>query len=130
MTTTAAAPSLVCDELPAVTEPLAWNAGFSFASASSDVSRRGPSSTARTGSDPEPPAIGPGWGLTPDLPSSTEDDRKMSGWLVPADRPAGMAETALSRDVRALPKRPASIAATARWWLRSAKASCSSREIP
>ena len=34
MTTTAAAPSLICDELPAVTVPLTWNAGFSLASAS------------------------------------------------------------------------------------------------
>ena len=31
VTTTAAAPSLVCDELPAVTVPVAWNAGRSFA---------------------------------------------------------------------------------------------------
>jgi hypothetical protein len=47
VTTTAAAPSLVCDELPAVTVPRTWNAGFSFASASSDVSRRGPSSVSK-----------------------------------------------------------------------------------
>src|SRR6476659_82305 len=44
VTITADAPSLVCDELPAVTEPLGWNAGRSLASASADVSRRGPSS--------------------------------------------------------------------------------------
>src|SRR6185437_16404012 len=42
--TVAAAPSEVWDALPAVTMPFAWNAGFSFASASSDVSARGPSS--------------------------------------------------------------------------------------
>src|SRR5262249_3132829 len=41
---TAAAPSLVCDELPAVTVPCVWNAGRSPESAVSDVSRRGPSS--------------------------------------------------------------------------------------
>ena len=46
ITTTADAPSLVCDELPAVTVPFTWNAGLSFASASSDVSRRGPSSAS------------------------------------------------------------------------------------
>ena len=46
VTITAAAPSLVCDELPAVTVPLTWNAGRSLASASSDVSRRGPSSVS------------------------------------------------------------------------------------
>ena len=44
ITTAAAAPSDVCDELPAVTVPLAWKAGFNFASASIDVSARGPSS--------------------------------------------------------------------------------------
>ena len=48
ITTTAAAPSLICDELPAVTVPLTWNAGRSFASASTDVSRRGPSSAEIT----------------------------------------------------------------------------------
>jgi hypothetical protein len=44
---TAAAPSLVCDELPAVTVPCAWNAGFSDASAVNEVSRRGPSSVSK-----------------------------------------------------------------------------------
>jgi hypothetical protein len=34
MTMAAAAPSLVCEELPAVTVPLAWKTGFSLASAS------------------------------------------------------------------------------------------------
>ena len=48
MTSAAAAPSLVCDELPAVTVPCAWNTGFSLASASSDVSARGPSSRSNT----------------------------------------------------------------------------------
>ncbi len=44
MTIAAAAPSDICDELPAVTVPLTWNAGFSAASASIEVSARGPSS--------------------------------------------------------------------------------------
>ena len=48
MTTAAAAPSDICDELPAVTVPFAWNAGFSESSASSEVSARGPSSTLKT----------------------------------------------------------------------------------
>jgi hypothetical protein len=45
VTMVAAAPSEVCEELPAVTVPLVWKAGFSFASASAEVSARGPSST-------------------------------------------------------------------------------------
>ena len=47
MTSAAAAPSLVCEELPAVTVPFAWKTGFSFASASSEVSARGPSSLSK-----------------------------------------------------------------------------------
>ena len=38
ITTTAAAPSLVWDELPAVTTPSLAKTGFNFASASGDVS--------------------------------------------------------------------------------------------
>ena len=44
MTIAAAAPSLICELFPAVVVPRAWNAGLSFANASSDVSARGPSS--------------------------------------------------------------------------------------
>ena len=44
MTTAAAAPSEVCEELPAVTVPLAWKTGLSLARASREVSARGPSS--------------------------------------------------------------------------------------
>src|ERR1700738_2275831 len=47
MTNVAAAPSEVCEELPAVTVPLAWNAGLSAARADRDVSARGPSSTLK-----------------------------------------------------------------------------------
>ena len=43
-TISAPAPSDVCELLPAVTLPFAANTGFSFASASSVVSARGPSS--------------------------------------------------------------------------------------
>ena len=45
---TAEAPSLVCEELPAVTVPLTWKAGRSLANASIEVSRRGPSSVSKT----------------------------------------------------------------------------------
>ena len=57
----AAAPSLVCDALPAVTLPCAWKAGFSLASASSEVSRRGPSSVANrrvAGAGARAPTVG------------------------------------------------------------------------
>ena len=47
ITTAAAAPSDICDELPAVTVPFMWNAGFSASKASSEVSARGPSSTLK-----------------------------------------------------------------------------------
>ena len=100
MTITAAAPSLVCDELPAVTLPVAWNAGFSLASASGDVSRRGPSSVSmRLGAAGARPT-------------------------------AGAASTiAASTATISSAKRPASIAATALRWLSRAKASCASRLI-
>ena len=48
MTIAAAAPSLVCEELPGVTIPPASNAGFSLPSAWSEVSARGPSSFLNT----------------------------------------------------------------------------------
>ena len=47
MRTAAAAPSEVCEELPAVTVPCAWKAGLSWASASAEVSARGPSSAEK-----------------------------------------------------------------------------------
>ena len=47
MSTAAAAPSEVCEELPAVTVPCAWKAGLSWASASAEVSARGPSSAVK-----------------------------------------------------------------------------------
>ena len=100
-TMAAAAPSLICDELPAVTVPPARKAGRSPASAAADVSRRGPSSTSRVVS------VTCGAPLPPPAPSTL---RTGTGTVSSA-------------------KRPASIAATARSWLRSAKASCSAREI-
>ncbi len=44
MTITKAAPSLICEELPAVTLPPAANTGFNFPKTSLLVSARGPSS--------------------------------------------------------------------------------------
>ena len=45
-TKTKAAPSEVCEELPAVTEPPAAKTGFSFAKAAKLVSALGPSSVS------------------------------------------------------------------------------------
>ena len=47
MHTTAAAPSLIWEELPAVTVPPWMKAGLSWARASRLVSGRGPSSTSK-----------------------------------------------------------------------------------
>ena len=52
ISTSAAAPSLMLDELPAVTEPSLRNAGFSEASFSSEVSARGCSSMATMAGSP------------------------------------------------------------------------------
>ena len=87
----AAAPSDVCELLPAVTEPFALNAGRNLPSPST-VDARGPSSTAKVMSCHEPPL----------------NTRVFMG-------------TISSRN------RPASIAASARDWERTANASCSSR---
>ena len=48
--TEAAAPSLVCEELPAVTVPFTWNAGRSLDSPATVVSGRTPSSVSKTNS--------------------------------------------------------------------------------
>ena len=55
MTSTAAAPSTIWLELPAVTTPSGRNAGWSEASFSADVSRRGASSTANSTAAPAAP---------------------------------------------------------------------------
>src|SRR5260370_36607649 len=47
MTTVAAAPWLMGELFRAVTEPLAWNAGFRLARTSSEVSARGSSSVSK-----------------------------------------------------------------------------------
>src|SRR5699024_11786197 len=47
MTRTDAAPSLICDELPAVTVPVTENAGLKLAKTSIDVHGRTPSSVSK-----------------------------------------------------------------------------------
>ena len=54
MISTAAAPSVICDELPAVITPSGLNAGFSVASFSTFESGRMPSSLATTASPSSP----------------------------------------------------------------------------
>ena len=48
MISTAAAPSEICDDVPAVTVPVSEKAGLSAASFSSEVSRRTPSSALKS----------------------------------------------------------------------------------
>ena len=97
MTTTAAAPSLRWEELPAVTVPPCLNTGLSLARASAEVSRRGPSSRSKV--------------------PSREAGRPSS----PAQ------STRTGRGTISGSKRPESTASAARWWERRAKASWSSR---
>ena len=99
ITSTAAAPSLVCDEFPAVTLPRAAKTGRSFASASSEVSARGPSSVSKIVSE-----------VRTLPPSSTQVSFTGSGTISSLNLPAA-------------------IAAAARRLERSAKASWSSRLI-
>ena len=99
MTTTAAAPSLVCDELPAVTVPLR-------------VKRR-PQLRERLGRRVAPrPFVDGERDVVIARPAAVRRRRRLTvtGTISSANRPA-------------------SIAAIARWWLRSANASCSSREM-
>ena len=99
----AAAPSLIPDELPAVTVPRSLrNAGRSAASASAVVSGRGCSSTSNRRAAPASAAF---FALAP-LVAAVQLDR---------------------RTISAV-KRPAACAAPQRRWLSSAKASCASRE--
>ena len=98
MMSTAAAPSLVCELLPAVTVPFMAKAGRSLASAARLVSWRTPSSCLKTVLT----------SLTV-LPSPT------------------LATTSIG--TISASNLPAACAAAARWWLRRAKASCSSRPI-
>ena len=76
MTITAAAPSLSGLEFPAVTVPSSLNTGFSFASASSVESRRGPSSVSTTVSPLRPFTV--------------------TGTVSSSKRPASIAATAFS----------------------------------
>ena len=98
MSTTAAAPSEVCELLPAVMLPFAANTGFSFASASGEVSRRGPSSCT----------ISRAFTRTSRVARS------------------GMRSLTASGVTSSL-NSPVSVARIARRWLSAAKRSCSSR---
>ena len=100
MSTAAAAPSEVCEALPAVTVPWAWKTGLSLDRASEVVSARGPSSAAKrvsvvTGL----PALTPG--------TAVVMETETSSW---SNLPAACAERAFL-------------------WLARAKASASSREM-
>ena len=99
ITTAAAAPSLLWEAFPAVTVPRAWNTGLSFASASSDVSRRGPSSVSKT-------------------------ILRVCGLSFPFR----LTSTTSRETTSSLNLHPA-IAASARWWLRSENSSACSRVI-
>src|SRR2546428_6832714 len=49
ITTAAAAPSLICELLPAVGGPLTWKTGFGLGGTSSEVSPRGPPPRSQKG---------------------------------------------------------------------------------
>ena len=75
VTTSAAAPSFTPGALPAVTVPPSLKAGLSFASASSDVSSRGPSSTAKATASPFFWGMGTGRISSLNLPGLDRGDR-------------------------------------------------------
>ena len=81
MISTAAAPSEICDDVPAVTVPVSEKAGFSPASFSSEVSRRTPSSAS---SSP----------LTSAAPGTSGCTRASSGTISLAKRPSSVARAA------------------------------------
>jgi hypothetical protein len=97
MTTTAAAPSLRWEELPAVMVPPCLNTGLSLARASAEVSRRGPSSLVKVVS------------RCTGRPSSSSDSTRTSNGTISGSN------------------RPESTASAASRWERRAKASWSSR---
>lgn len=99
MRITAAAPSDICELLPAVTLPLAANTVFSLASASGVESGRGPSSVSAM---------------------------RVLVATVPAARSG--TEVSIEYGAISSLKPPAAIALAAFWWLATAKASWSSRE--
>ena len=81
MISTAAAPSEICDEVPAVTVPVSEKAGRRPASFSNDVSRRMPSSTS----------INP---VTSVAPGTSGWTRASSGTISLANRPSSVARAA------------------------------------
>ena len=111
MTSTAAAPSEICDDVPAVTAPSSENAGRSDASLSRLVSRRTPSSLASL----------------PPVPSGASSVRTGSGRISLAKRPSSVAWAARRCDSRAstsmsareMCQRRAISSAHSPWWISS-----------
>ena len=114
MISTAAAPSEICDDVPAVTVPVSEKAGCSAASFSSEVSRRTPSSTS---SRP----------CTSAAPGTSGCTRASSGTISPAKRPSSAARAARwcdrsassSISSRETFQRRAISSAHSPWWMRS-----------
>ena len=78
MISTAAAPSEICDDVPAVTVPVSEKAGLRLASFSSEVSRRTPSSALKSP-------------LTSAAPGTSGWTRASSGAISLAKRPSSCA---------------------------------------
>ena len=79
MMSTAEAPSVICDELPAVTLPSGLNAGFSLASVSAVVSGRMPSSAVTISS------------VSMSLPVSLSSGLAWTGMISLSKRPSSVA---------------------------------------
>ncbi len=114
MIKTAAAPSEICEEVPAVTVPVSENAGFNAASFSSDVSRRTPSSAS---SNP----------LTSAAPGTSGWTRASNATISLAKWPSSPARAALwcernanaSISSREIFQRRAISSAHSPWWISS-----------
>ncbi len=114
MISTAAAPSEICDDVPAVTVPVSEKAGFNPANFSSEVSRRMPSSDS---SSP----------LTAPAPGTSGWTRASSGTISLAKRPSSVARAARRCDSRANSsicwretfQRRAISSAHSPWWISS-----------
>ena len=114
MMSTAAAPSEICDDVPAVTVPVSEKAGFNPASFSSEVSRRTPSSAS---SRP----------CTSAAPGTSGCTRASSGTISLAKRPSSVARAARWCERRANSsissrltfQRRAISSAHSPWWMSS-----------
>ena len=114
MISTAAAPSEICDEVPAVTVPVSEKAGRRAANFSSDVSRRMPSSASRSP-------------VTSAAPGTSGCTRASSGTISLANRPSSVAraarwwEVSANRSISSRPifQRRAISSAHSPWWMSS-----------